>query len=156
MGQNITLYYTKGLCAPQGLEGIKMAGISRYEKAVLALTAAFLLFTGGWFLAKQNAAAPYEVSTSGNRTQLPAASATEEEPVRPDSLMDGETIDLNQADEYELRRLPGIGEKRARDIVAYREEHGPFRSGEELDEVDGIGPGILSGLADYVTVSPTD
>ena len=71
-------------------------------------------------------------------------------------LMDGETIDLNQADEYELRRLPGIGEKRARDIVAYREEHGPFQSVEDLDKVSGIGPGILSGLVDYVTVGSTD
>lgn len=134
-----------------------MAGISRYEKAVLALTAAFLLFTGGWFLAKQNASTPYKVSTAQNRMEeAPASSAPTEEDGRPDSLLEGETIDLNHASEYELRRLPGIGEKRARDIVAYREEHGPFRSVEELDEVDGIGPGILSGLADYVTVSPTD
>ena len=28
-----------------------MAGISRFEKGVLALTAGFVLFTGGWFLA---------------------------------------------------------------------------------------------------------
>ena len=133
-----------------------MAGISRYEKRVLALTAAFLLFTGGWFLAKQNASTPYEVNTSGNRTEVPAFSVADEADDRPDSLMDGEIIDLNQADEYELRRLPGIGEKRAKDIVAYREEHGPFQSVEDLDKVDGIGPGILSGLAGYVTVGLED
>ena len=41
-----------------------MAGISRYEKAALGLTAAFLLFTGGWFYARQSAAQPYTVTVS--------------------------------------------------------------------------------------------
>ena len=44
--------------------GRKMAGISRYEKAALGLTAAFLLFTGGWFYARQSAAQPYTVTVS--------------------------------------------------------------------------------------------
>ena len=53
---------------------------------------------------------------------------------------------------YELQRLPGIGEKRAQDIVAYREEHGPFGTVDELDNVSGIGPGILKGLREYASV----
>ena len=71
---------------------------------------------------------------------------------RPDSLLEGEVIDLNTADEYDLQRLPGIGEKRAQAIVAYRAEHGPFQSVDELDRVEGIGEGILAGLREYVTV----
>lgn len=47
--------------------------------------------------------------------------------------------------------LPGIGEKRAEDIIAYRQANGPFRIPEELTEVPGIGEGILEGLIDYVT-----
>ena len=74
----------------------------------------------------------------------------------PDSLLEGEVIDLNAADEYDLRRLPGIGEKRARAIVEYREEHGPFQTIEELDKVQGIGEGILSGLTGYVTVESAE
>ena len=46
--------------------------------------------------------------------------------------------------QYDLRRLPGIGEKRAQDIVDYREAHGPFQSVDELDNVSGIGPGTVS------------
>ena len=131
-----------------------MAGISRYEKAVLGLTAAFLLFTGGWFLDRQNAAAPYEVTTAQSgveephQSELPSASQS-----RPDSLLEGEVIDLNEADVYTLQRLPGIGEKRALAIVAYRDEHGPFRSLEDLDHVEGIGPGILEELRAYVRVT---
>ena len=130
-----------------------MAGISRYEKAVLGLTAAILLFTGGWFLARQNTAAPYEVTTTQTvRPQTEAAPSAAGEESRPDSLMEGEVIDLNTADVYELQRLPGIGEKRAQAIVAYREEHGPFQSVEDLTRVSGIGEGVLAGLREYASV----
>ena len=132
-----------------------MAGISRYEKAVLALTAGFVLFTGGWFLAGRATAEPYVVTTS-----VPAAEPVEQEMAtsgegRPDSLLEGETIDVNTADVYDLQRLPGIGEKRAQAIVAYREEHGPFQSVDELDNVSGIGPGILEGLRAYAAAGST-
>ena len=132
-----------------------MSGLSRYEKVVLFATAGFVLFTGGWFLSRNSTARPYEVTAAREETtQPPAQSAPAESQGegRPDSLLEGEVIDLNTADEYDLQRLPGIGESRARAILAYREEHGPFQSVDELDNVEGIGEGILSGLRDYVTV----
>ena len=86
----------------------------------------------------------------------PPAEEVSDEPavegeVYPDSLLPGEVININTADAYDLQRLPGIGEKRAGDIVAYREEHGPFSSVDGLTEVSVIGPGILEGLREYVT-----
>lgn len=133
-----------------------MAGISRYEQVVLGLTAAFVLFTGGWFLARKSVSQPYEVVTSQPVSQeeetKPAASSAASEADKPDSLLEGEVIDINTASAEDLQRLPGIGEKRAQAIVAYREEHGLFQSVDELDNVDGIGEGILSGLRDYATV----
>ena len=136
-----------------------MAGISRYEKVALGLTAAFVLFTGGWFLSRQYMARPYQVITETSAGQ-PAESASvspapeQSEPERPDSLLEGETIDINTADAYDLQRLPGIGEKRAQAILDYREEHGPFGSVDELDDVEGIGEGILSGLREYAVAGP--
>ena len=59
---------------------------------------------------------------------------------------------MNTADAYDLQRLPGIGEKRAQDIIAWREEHGPFQTLEELTEVSGIGPVILENLRAYAAV----
>ena len=44
------------------------------------------------------------------------------------------------------------GEKRAQAIVAYREEHGPFQSVEDLTRVSGIGEGVLAGLREYASV----
>lgn len=135
-----------------------MAGISRYEKIALGLTAAFLLFTGGWFLSEQHSAAPYEVTTARAAVEepLPGQAEGSEGEDRPDSLLEGEVIDLNTADVYDLQRLPGIGEARARAIVEYREEYGPFRTVEDITRVSGIGDGILAGLQEYVTVSEAE
>ncbi len=56
-------------------------------------------------------------------------------------------VDLNTASATMLRkRLPGIGRRRAASIVAYREEHGPFKSVEALADV----PGISERLAERV------
>lgn len=129
-------------------------GLSRYEKGALGLTAAFALFTGGFFLAQRASPAPYQVQVSQNAPAV-EEEASRELPARegrPDSLLEGETIDLNEADVYDLQRLPGIGEKRAQAIVEYREEHGPFRSVEDLGQVSGIGEGILAGLMEYAAV----
>lgn len=53
-------------------------------------------------------------------------------------------VDLNQADASTLQReLAGIGEAKAKAIVAYRETNGPFASVDELLEVKGIGKAIL-------------
>ena len=126
-----------------------MAGISRYETRVLGLTAAFFLLVGGWFLTQQNRTAPWQVTTLAQAEESTASAQTQ----WPDSLLEGEVIDLNSADEYDLGRLPGIGEKRARAIVAYRQVNGPFQTVAELERVEGIGPGILAGLEPYAAVN---
>ncbi len=50
----------------------------------------------------------------------------------------GERIDLNRATVSELMRLPGVGEKRAQAIVAYRARQ-PFRRPEDVIRVKGLG-----------------
>lgn len=63
-------------------------------------------------------------------------------------------LNLNQASAAELEALPGIGPTLAARILAFREEHGPFRSVEDLLQVSGIGPKTLEGIRDKVTVGP--
>lgn len=131
-----------------------MEGKSRFGLAVLALTAAFFLVCGTWYLARTSAPESWQVSSTRKPSAeflSPGASDSQADS-RPDSLLPGEVIDVNTADAYDLQRLPGIGEKRALDIIAYREEHGPFRKVDELTEISGIGPVILENLREYVTV----
>lgn len=134
-----------------------MAGLSKYEKIVLLLTVGFVLFTGLWFWNQERIRDEYQITVhqrepaAGGDLSVETEASGSGEPAEeePDSLLPGEQININTADAFELQRLPGIGEKRAQDIIAYREEHGPFETVEELDHVSGIGPGILEGLLEY-------
>ncbi|MBD9438683.1 ComEA family DNA-binding protein [Pseudomonas sp. PDM04] len=55
-----------------------------------------------------------------------------------------EKVDLNTADVSTLQReLSGVGEAKAKAIIAYRDSNGPFASVDELLEVKGIGKAIL-------------
>ncbi len=64
----------------------------------------------------------------------------------------GGLLDLNAADVAALDALPGIGPVLAARIVGWRAEHGRFTSVDELEQVPGIGPAVLSGLRDLVRV----
>ena len=48
-------------------------------------------------------------------------------------------ISINDADLSKLKEIPGIGDVKANAIILYREEHGGFKSLEEIKNVDGIG-----------------
>ena len=64
-----------------------------------------------------------------------------------------EKVNLNIADEKILCTLPGIGASRAKSIIAYREEHGPFKKPEDVMKVSGIKEAAFAKIKDYVTVS---
>ena len=62
-------------------------------------------------------------------------------------------VDLNTADEALLCTLPGIGESRAKSIIAYREEHGPFQTSEDVMKVSGIKEAAYEKIKDFIMVS---
>lgn len=61
-------------------------------------------------------------------------------------------LDLNLASVSDLMALPGIGEAKAKSIVAYRSEHGAFSSKEELMNISGIKEGVYNRIRDYIKV----
>ena len=61
-------------------------------------------------------------------------------------------VNLNTATEADFQTISGIGQKRAQDIIAYREANGKFKSVDELKNVSGIGAKTLEKLKEYVTV----
>lgn len=52
-------------------------------------------------------------------------------------------VNVNQAGLEQLATLKGVGEKKARAILAWRRDHGPFNSLEQFEEVPGIGPALI-------------
>lgn len=61
-------------------------------------------------------------------------------------------VNLNTTPRWLLEALPGIGEKLSQAIMDYRDEHGGFRSVDELALVPGIGPALVERLRPLVTV----
>ncbi len=61
-------------------------------------------------------------------------------------------VNVNTAGADELETLPGIGPVTASSIIAYREEHGPFRTVDALLSVSGIGPATLEKIRGFITV----
>ncbi|KRW70189.1 MULTISPECIES: ComEA family DNA-binding protein [Stutzerimonas stutzeri subgroup] len=63
------------------------------------------------------------------------------------------SVNLNTADAQTLsRELRGIGATKAKAIVDYREEHGPFSSVDELLEVNGIGSATLEKIRNQLSL----
>lgn len=61
-------------------------------------------------------------------------------------------VNINRADVAELKNISGIGEKKAEEIMKYREENGSFQKKEELMNVPGIGKKIFESLEKLITV----
>ena len=64
----------------------------------------------------------------------------------------GGKINLNTAGVEELGTLPRVGPVLAQRIVDWRQQHGRFKTVQELDAVDGIGPKLLEALLPLVGV----
>ncbi|OCX94942.1 MAG: competence protein ComEA [Pseudomonas sp. K35] len=101
------------------------------RKAILAVAAFAVLsgFSFGGYAATQAQPAPTAVAAAPAPVNLNAA--------------DAETLS---------RELRGIGETKAKAIIAYREEHGPFSSVDELLEVKGIGSATLDKIRGQLSI----
>jgi competence protein ComEA len=96
-------------------------------------------------LAQVNLAAPLadgEQVVVPARGSPPAAGAAPAAPAGP--------VHLSTATAEQLDTLPGIGPVTAEKIVAYRQQHGAFRSVAELDAIPGIGPARIDQLKGLV------
>ena len=61
-------------------------------------------------------------------------------------------ININEADKEALMTLNGIGDSKAENILAYREENGLFKSIEDIKNVSGIGEATFNNLKDSIVV----
>lgn len=61
-------------------------------------------------------------------------------------------VNINAAPLTQLVTLPQVGPKLAVKIVQYREAHQRFGSIDEIQKIEGIGPGTFASLRHYITV----
>ena len=62
-------------------------------------------------------------------------------------------VNINTATKEELVTLKGIGEKKAQAIIDYRKKNGDFKSVDDLEKVEGIGPGTMKQIRSDLSVS---
>jgi len=66
---------------------------------------------------------------------------------------DPQLININRAEAWLLKSLPGIGDTRAQAIVDYRAKNGYFRNIDEMVNVPGIGPETLDNIKELITIA---
>ena len=120
----------------------------------LCLTLMFAAFTCGIYVGRNVHTSDILINlpatTSAGTTQ-PASATTAPSPAAADTS-NVFPLDINLATAEELDLLPDIGAARAKAIVDYREEFGPFTCTEELMNVPGIGEKIFAKIRDLICV----
>ena len=96
-----------------------------------------------------NLAAPI---VDGERVYIPAVGEPTSDVATSNSAPEVWPININSADAIRLEDLPGVGPATSALIIAYRDQHGPFASVEQLADVRGIGPAKLDAIRALVTV----
>jgi competence protein ComEA len=120
------------------------------QHGLLLLLTAAVLALGISLVFTSPRRAPTRVDPS---TPIELADAVVIMPVFHEGTSAGLVVNLNTATADELTSLSGVGPVLAQRIVAYREEHGPFATPEDVLAVSGIGPATLAGFRDRVTVA---
>lgn len=68
------------------------------------------------------------------------------------SMNTSSKVKINYATQAEIESLSGIGPSKAQAIIKHREEHGFFKSVEDLLEVSGIGDKTLENIRDEIQI----
>ena len=63
-----------------------------------------------------------------------------------------EPINVNTATAAELEILPGIGSAKAKAIIDYRAEHGPFAALADVEDVKGISDTMVESWAELACI----
>ena len=91
--------------------------------------------------------------TDGMKIYVPTLEETAEGTIPAEKLpADDGKVNINTAGLQQLMTLPGIGENRAGDIIAWREEHGGFKEISDIKKVSGIKDAVFEKIRDKIVV----
>ena len=60
-------------------------------------------------------------------------------------------VNVNTANQDALAAVPNLGKDKAKAIVAYRRQHGPFNTVEDIKQVPGIEDQTFASIKDHLT-----
>jgi competence protein ComEA len=114
-------------------DAVRRAGGARHSANLDAVNLAAKLADGQQIIVPSNAPAAVAGAASPAPGEAPGA-----------------PVSLGSATLEQLQTLDGVGPATAAKIVAYRTEHGGFRSVDDLANVPGIGPKKLAAMKPHV------
>lgn len=132
------------LLPPQSrvFEAIEKAGGQRSDAAMDAVNLAALVRDGDYLYipslseVSEGVAPPHAPSIAGASKAGNSSAA--------------QCIDLNTADEAQLRQLPGVGPALAQRIINHRNVNGAYTSVNDLDDITGVGMKLVDKVRDSV------
>ncbi|HWQ03878.1 MAG TPA: helix-hairpin-helix domain-containing protein [Longilinea sp.] len=89
----------------------------------------------------------------GAKIWVPSVGASRSETIQLPPSNTIAIININTASAKELETLPGIGEVKANQIIAYRSQNGLFMSFEDLLNIPGIGPELLEKIRPNIALT---
>lgn len=93
---------------------------------------------------------PAEIVTSVGMQD--SSQTTESPDVASDEKSAGDKVNINTASDQDLQKLNGIGEKKAAQIIAYRQKNGQFKTIDDLKKVSGIGDKTFAALKSQLEI----
>ncbi|MGQ5709111.1 helix-hairpin-helix domain-containing protein [Lactobacillus sp. PSON] len=95
---------------------------------------------------------PYKGEKVDSVAANPSASSASSTSSEGGESNSGDKVNLNTASAQDLQKLNGIGQKKAEQIIAYRDQNGQFKKIEDLTQVSGIGEKTFAALKDQLTI----
>lgn len=95
-----------------------------------------------------NLAAPL---TDGQHIHIPTKEIFLSQGIAAAASKSSDTVNINTADAHELATLKGIGSALSQRIIDYRNEHGAFKTIDEIKNVSGIGEKKFAAFKDKIT-----
>lgn len=95
---------------------------------------------------------PVMVSKQATHKKNSKRSKTKKVSKRKTRNTNAKKININTADEKILSSIKGISSKRAVAIISYRDEHGRFKSVDELKQIKGIGARFIDANQELLKV----
>ena len=116
---------------------------------VCLILAAFL---GGMYLGRNLSGGEIQISTLSTQPQTKSTTQTTASSSSVTATTADGKININLADLQTLMTLDGIGETYAQRIIDYRNANGPFKSINDIMQVEGIGSKRFEAIKDKITV----
>lgn len=130
--------------------------MKKHEILALALTVLFLGFAAGFLVGYGIPGGIAPLPAQGE--PAPAASPTAALTASPSAVPSAAPevsfrLNINTATVEELTALPGIGEKLAAQVIAYRNQNGNFSAPADIMKVSGIGEKKYTAIQDLICVA---